>query len=218
MKMTTAKCIVLPLSVVVLVIAALAGYQWAKASVAQAIYRDRLTRLQSDYRALAEQYNQAITPRPVTELLVEDGTVCVIVRKGDGELVRVPTTFNAWEDELFVDYALVDGRLLIRRVFDEHTAARSDKAVVIDPDLVEVDWEDPAIPFGKAIYRSRMADGRWIISVTGDGSLGLKQISDDTSVTLATQPEVKKYEPVDERADEAVDRIGVLDVWRHVTD
>ncbi|MEM9346576.1 MAG: hypothetical protein AAGB26_08155 [Planctomycetota bacterium] len=213
-----AKRVFLPLSLIALGVALAAGYQWAKASVAQEIYRDRLADLQVDYQQLAEQYNQAITPRPVTELLVEEGTVCVIVRKGDGELVRVPTTFNAWEDELFVDYALVDGRLLIRRVFDEHTAARSDQAVVIDPDLVEVDWEDPTIPFGKAIYRSRMADGRWIISVTGDGSLGLQQVGDGTEVALATQPVVNQYEPVDDRADEAVDRISVVDVWRYLTD
>lgn len=213
-----AKRVFLPLSLVAICIASLAGYQWAKSNVAKDIYRDRLTSLQADFQALAQQYNQAITPRPVTELLVEDGTVCVIVRKGDGELVRVPTTFNAWEDELFVDYALVDGRLLIRRVFDEHTAARSDKAVVIDPELVEVDWTDPAIPFGKAIYRSKMADGRWVISVTGDGSLGLKQVSEDTTITLAVQPEVKKFEPVDERADEAIEKIGVGDVWRHLID
>lgn len=212
------KWVFLPLTFATLGIASLLGYQWAKATVAQDIYRDRLTSLQSDYQQLAEQYNQAITPRPVTELLVEDGTVCVVVRRGDGELVRVPTTFNAWEDELFVDYALVDGRLLIRRVFDEHTAARSEQAVVIDPELVEVDWEDPTIPFGKAIYRSRMADGRWIISVTGDGSLGLKQIAEDSQITLAKQPEIKKFEPVDERADEAVGQIGVGDVWEYLTD
>ena len=212
------KWVFLPLTFATLGIASLLGYQWAKATVAQDIYRDRLTSLQSDYQQLAEQYNQAITPRPVTELLVEDGTVCVVVRRGDGELVRVPTTFNAWEDELFVDYALVDGRLLIRRVFDEHTAARSEQAVVIDPELVEVDWEDPTIPFGKAIYRSRMADGRWIISVTGDGSLGLKQIAEDSQITLAKQPEIKKFEPVDERADEAVEQIGVGDVWEYLTD
>lgn len=218
MRMTMAKRVFLPLGVLVLGIAVLVGYQWARSSVATDIYRDRLIRLQDDYQQLAEQYNQAITPRPVTELLVEQGTVCVIVRKGDGQLIRVPTTFNAWEYELFVDYALVDGRLLIRRVFDEHTAANSAEAIVIDPDLVEVDWEDPAIPFGKAIYRSRMADGRWVISVTGDGSLGLKQISEDTKVTLTAQPEVKKFEPVDGRADEAVERIGVGDVWRHMTD
>lgn len=213
-----AKQLFLPLSLIALGVAAIAGYQWARANVAKDIYRDRLTSLQAEYEDLAQEYNQAITPRPVTELLVEDGTVCVIVRKGDGELVRVPTTFNAWEDELFVDYALVDGRLLIRRVFDEHTAARSDKAVVIDPDLVEVDWQDPGIPFGKAIYRSRMADGRWIISVTGDGSLGLKQVSEDIAVTLTAEPEVKKFEPIDERADEAVEKIGVGDVWKHLTD
>ena len=212
------KWVFLPLTFATLGIASLLGYQWAKATVAQDIYRDRLTSLQSDYQQLAEQYNQAITPRPVTELLVEDGTVCVVVRRGDGELVRVPTTFNAWEDELFVDYALVDGRLLIRRVFDEHTAARSEQAVVIDPELVEVNWEDPTIPFGKAIYRSRMADGRWIISVTGDGSLGLKQIAEDSQITLAKQPEIKKFEPVDERADEAVGQIGVGDVWEYLTD
>lgn len=212
------KWVFLPLTFATLGIASLLGYQWAKATVAQDIYRDRLTSLQSDYQQLAEQYNQAITPRPVTELLVEDGTVCVVVRRGDGELVRVPTTFNAWEDELFVDYALVDGRLLIRRVFDEHTAARSEQAVVIDPELVEVDWEDPTIPFGKAIYRSRMADGRWIISVTGDGSLGLKQIAEDSQITLAKQPEIKEFEPVDERADEAVGQIGVGDVWKYLTD
>ncbi|MGB1124987.1 MAG: hypothetical protein ACPG4Q_07260 [Phycisphaeraceae bacterium] len=216
--MTMGKWVFLPLTFATLGIASLLGYQWAKATVAQDIYRDRLTSLQSDYQQLAEQYNQAITPRPVTELLVEDGTVCVVVRRGDGELVRVPTTFNAWEDELFVDYALVDGRLLIRRVFDEHTAARSEQAVVIDPELVEVDWEDPTIPFGKAIYRSRMADGRWIISVTGDGSLGLKQIAEDSQITLAKQPEIKKFEPVDERADEAVGQIGVGDVWEYLTD
>lgn len=213
-----AKQLFLPLSLIALGVAAIAGYQWARANVAKDIYRDRLTSLQAEYEDLAQEYNQAITPRPVTELLVEDGTVCVIVRKGDGELVRVPTTFNAWEDELFVDYALVDGRLLIRRVFDEHTAARSDKAVVIDPDLVEVDWQDPGIPFGKAIYRSRMADGRWIISVTGDGSLGLKQVSEDIPVTLTAEPEIKKFEPIDERADEAVEKIGVGDVWKHLTD
>ncbi|MEO0475981.1 MAG: hypothetical protein AAF085_08460, partial [Planctomycetota bacterium] len=77
--------------------------------------------------------------------------------------------------------------------------------------------EDPTIPFGKAIYRSRMADGRWIISVTGDGSLGLKQIDEDTPVQLAIKPQVKKFEPVDGRADEAVERIGLGDVWKHLT-
>lgn len=208
----------LPLALVGLVLATVAGYQWARSEVARDIYRDRLVLLQDDYRALAERYNQAVTPRPVTELLVEDGNVCVVVRTGDGERVEIPTPFNAWKDELFVDYALVDGRLLIRRVFDEHTAASSDHAVVVDPELVEVDWQNPSIPFGKAIYRSRMSDGRWIISVTGDGSLGLKKIDDDAKVLLETQPKVEEFAPVNEQAKEDIESIGVGEVWQYLTD
>lgn len=213
-----AQRLFLPLSCIGLALAAIAGYQWARASLAQEIYRDRLVGLQDEHRQLTEQYNQAVTPRPVTELLVEDGIVCVTINKGGGEVVRVPTPFNAWENELFVDYALVDGRLLIRRVFDEHTAARSEKTVVVDPKLVEVDWDSPAIPYGKAIYRSRMADGRWIISVTGDGSLGLKQVADEAPVQLETRPAVKAFEPIDKQANQDVASIGVGDIWRHLTD
>lgn len=212
-----AKRVFLPLSLVALVLATLAGYQWAKASVAQDIYRDRLTSLQADYQQLAEQYNQAITPRPVTELLVENQKVCVLVRKGDGELVRVPTPFNGWENDVYVDYVLADGRLLIRRVFEIKNGQDTSKPVQVDADLVDVQWGD-AVPFGKAIYRSKMADGRWVVSVTGDGSLTLKRVGDHEPVELATQPRIEKFDPVDERADEAVQRIGVGDVWQYLTD
>lgn len=208
----------LPIGLLGMALAAAAGYQWARAQVAQDIYRDRLVVLQDDYLALAERYNQAITPRPVTELLVEDGIVCVLVRQGNGELARIQTPFNAWEDELFVDYALVDGRLLIRRVFDEHTAARSDQTVVVDSDLLEVDWTDPTIPYGKAIYRSKMTDGRWVVSVTGDGSLGLKRVGDDEPVVLETQPKVQAFDPIEETADRDIQTIGIGDVWKHLVD
>jgi len=211
-----AKRIFLPLALIALGAATIAGYQWAKASVAQDIYRDRLTSLQADYQQLAKQYNQAITPRPVTELLVEDQKVCVLVRKGDGELVRVPTPFNGWENDVYVDYVLADGRLLIRRVFEINDDQATSKPVNVDAELVDVKWGE-SVPFGKAIYRSKMADGRWVVSVTGDGSLTLKRIGDDEPVKLATQPKVNEYEPVDERADEAVEQIGVGDVWRHLT-
>lgn len=214
------KRVVLPLSVITLCMATFAGYQWAKASVAQEIYRDRLTSLQADYQQLAQQYNQAVTPRPVTELLIEDGKVCVIVRKGDGELVRVPTPFNAKENQVYVDYIVADSRLLIRRVFEFHkvNAVPPDKVIYVDPDLLEIQWDPEKIPYGKALSSSNMADGRYVISVTGDGSLGLKKVSEDTTITLTSRPKVKEYEPVDERADEAVDRIGVGDVWRHLVD
>ncbi len=213
-----AKWIFLPIAFVGVLFAGLAGYQWAKAGVARDIYADRLSALQTDYADLAERYNQAVTPRPVTELLVEDQTVCVVVRMGDGEIRRFPTPFNAWENELFVDYALIDGRLLIRRVFDQHTAPGSADAVVIDPGLVEVDWDMPGALHGQAIYRNRMADGRWIISATQNGALGLTPIDADADVTLTTRPRIEQFDPVDEQAHAAADAIGVGDVWRYLTD
>lgn len=216
--MTIANKLFLPLALLGVALAALAGYHWAKANVAQDIYRDRLTVLQQDYQKLAEQYNQAVTPRPVTELLVEDQTVCVIVRMGDGQVQRFPTQFNAWDNELFVDYALIDGRLLIRRVFDQNTAPGSEQAIVIDPDLVEVQWDAPGALHGQAIYRNRMADGRWVISATQNGALGLTQIDDDQEVKLIARPTVKDFAPVDEQAHAAVDSIGVGDVWQYLTD
>jgi len=212
-----AKRVFLPLTVIALGLASLAGYQWAKANVAQDIYRDRLVGLQAEYQHLAKQYNTAITPRPVTELLVEDGKVCVLVRKGDGELVRVPTPFNGWANDVYVDYVLADGRLLIRRVFEINNGQDTSKPVQVDADLVDVQWGD-AVPFGKAIYRSKMEDGRWVVSVTGDGSLTLKRIGDEEQVELETQPKVQAFAPVDERADDAVQHIGVGDVWQYLTD
>lgn len=210
----------LPITIIVLAAAGVAGYQWARASVAQDIYRGRLADLQQDYQHLARQYNQAITPRPVTELLIEDGIVCLAVRKGDGELVRIQTDFDIRENQVYVDYLVVDQRLLIRRAFEFHqtNAVPPDKVVYIDKELLEVDWDPQRIPFGKALSCSKLEDGRYIISVTGDGSLGLKPIGEDEPVLLATHPPVKEFEPVDEAANAEVDAIGLGDVWRHLTD
>jgi len=214
-----AKRLFLPLALVALALAAVAGYRWARATVAQEIYRNRLVALENDYRQLTQQYNQAITPRPVTEILVEDGRVCVVVRKGD-ELVRVPTHFDIRKNEVYVDYILADQRLLIRRVFEFNkvNAVPPDKVVYIDKDLLEVDWDPDRIPYGKSLSFSKREDGRYIISVTGDGSLGLKQVSSSTEVDLESVPRVKDYPPIEEAAHKEIDAIGVADVWRYLID
>lgn len=194
------------------------GYQWARAAMAKDIYRDRLIEAEERYQSLATQYNQAITPRPVTELLVTDGKVCVVVRTGEGEPVTIPTPFDGFESEIFVDYAYIDGRLLIRRVFDENTAANSPQAVVIDPKLVGVKWDQPGAQHGKIIYRNRMTDGRWVITVTGDGSLGLKKVSDSAEVDLVDRPYIKEFEPVEQNATRDAEAIGLGDVWKYLVD
>ena len=205
----------LTLSIAVLLLGAIffAGFQWVKTSVAREVYRDRLEGLHQEYAQLAEQYNQAITPKPVTELLVKDGRISVVIRDGTGKQT-LPTPYHA-DREVFVDYALIDGRLLIRRVFDEATAPRY--ATPIDEDLLEVDWDSPGAMYGKVIYR-RLDDGRWVISVTGDGSLGLARLDDDQHPELTARPTVREYSPVALPDSTAPEHISLGDVWRHLLD
>ncbi|MFN3168285.1 MAG: hypothetical protein ACE37H_14595 [Phycisphaeraceae bacterium] len=200
-------------------LAAVAAYHWAKASVAQDVYRDRLVGLQDDYQRLAEQYNQAVTPRPVTELWVEDGEVCVVVRKGE-DIVRVPTDFDVRTNEVYVDYILADQRLLIRRVFEMNklTGVPPNKIVTIDKDLLEVDWDPQRVPYGLSLSFSGREDGRYLISATHNGSLSLKPIDENAEVRLTTRPPIKQFDPVDEQAHASVDAIGIGDVWKYLTD
>lgn len=216
MKPTLFNTALLLIACVVLTATAVVGYKWAKASMAKDIYRDRLVQAQANYQQLAQQYNQAITPRPVTELLVTEGNVCVIVRQGE-DIVTIPTPFNGYDSEIFVDYAYIDGRLLIRRVFDENTAANSPQAVVIDPELVGVKWDSPGAQHGKIIYKNRMSDGRWIITVTGEGSLDLRKLADDEPIQLEDRPAIREFQPVDEQANRDAEAIGVGDVWHYLT-
>lgn len=203
--------LVLLLALLLLGAMSLAGYQWARASVASDVYRERLDDMQQEYAKLADDYNQAVTPKPVTELLVEDGSISVVIRTGNGGTRTIQTPYRA-EREVFVDYALVDGRLLIRRIFDENTAPAY--ATMIDEDLVRVDWDAPGSLYGKAIYR-RLEDGRWVISVTGDGSLGLKRLEDGEQTELTRHPAVREYDPVAMPDADDASRIGAGDVWRH---
>ena len=217
--MTMTTRLVLLLALVGMALAALAGYHWAKASVAQRVYRDRLVGLQNDYRELAQQYNQAVTPRPVTELWVEEDKVCVVVRKGD-EIVRVPTDFDVRQNEVYVDYILADQRLLIRRVFEFNkvNAVPPDRVVYIDKQLLEVDWDPEHIPYGTSLSFSKREDGRYLISVTGGGALTFQPADEAAEIKLTSRPAIKQYEPVDEQAHAEVDQIGIGDVWQYLTD
>ena len=61
--------------------------------------------------------------------------------------------------------------------------------------VVDVDWEVVGKDFGKAAYRA-LGEGRWVVDVTGDGSLGLARRDPDEVVDLAPAPPVREYEPV----------------------
>lgn len=189
--------------------AGLLAYHYLRAGAAAEIYRTRLTQLANQYEDLRTTYNQAVEKTAVTELAVHDGKLSVLVVSDNGILRQVPTPYDP-ANEIYVDYIVRDGRLWIRRVFDANTPPS--QGVVVDPMLQSVDWSHNEAEVGKAVYRA-LDEGRWVISVTGAGSLGLVKVDDDASVKLASTPKVADYATATVEADRDVESIGMAEVW-----
>ena len=187
--------------VLLVVAAAFGAYRLLEASLEAQVYRERLVEMSRDYEALRDQYNQAVRRTAVTELVVDDGVLTVVIRTAAGEIQSLVTPFDP-RREIYVDYVVLDGRLWIRRLFDDATAP--DDGMLVDPQLVDIDWASDQAGLGKAAYRS-LEPGRWVVDVTGDGSLGLSRRSQDSMVDLASPPPVRHYEPVEQ---EVAERLG----------
>ncbi|MEO0514569.1 MAG: hypothetical protein AAF086_04655, partial [Planctomycetota bacterium] len=195
-------------SVVLLAGAGVLGYQLLRNGVAADVYHDRLVELHDEHNELIEQYNKAVTRTAVTELLIDDGTVCVNVRTADGQLETHPVAADP-AHPIYVDYVVKDSRLLIRRVFDSKSVP--DDAGVINSALLNLDWTDPTLKHGQAIYR-KLTDGRWIVTVSGDGSLALAKVDPEVDVELLPAPKIDEFDPV-EATQKAIKQITPADVF-----
>ncbi|MFT5442996.1 MAG: hypothetical protein ACI8W3_002041 [Myxococcota bacterium] len=184
----------LNLVLVLLVVAAgFAAVRLLEASLATEVYRERLAEMSADYETLRGRYNEAVRRTAVTELVVEGDTLTVVIRTAEGELQSLRSPYDP-SREIYVDYVVLDGRLWIRRLFDDATAP--EEGMIVDPRFVDVDWDAEGESHGKAAYRS-LTPGRWVVDVTGDGSLGLARRDDDVPVRLAPPPEVRRYEAIE---------------------
>jgi len=193
-----------------LAVAVPVGMRYVKARAEAKAYQQRLTDLATSHRALVQRYNEAITRTAVTELRVEGGRLDVVVMSAAGELRRIETPYDP-SGEIYVDYVIRDGRLWIRRVFDGNTPPRN--ATVIDPELVDLDWEANNLNHGKAVYRS-LSEGRWVVTVTGDGSLGLRRASDADELPLMPAPPLGEYPPSEDASQNAGKPLGTFDYLR----
>lgn len=202
-----------------LIAAAVVGYGRLKSGVLVDIYQDRFHRARRDYTQLLDAYNQAVRKTAVTELRVDGGSLSVVVRTAEGVQRVIETPLDPY-GEVYVDYVVLDGRLWIRRVFDEHTPP--DKAVVIDPGLQSVAWDAAPGAVGKAVYR-KLDEGRWVITVTGDGSLGLVRAGEPAEPGgpgvregLNWAPRVREYDLAEEQGPAPKDGVTLGEVLRRV--
>lgn len=186
------------------------GYRAARSSIVADAYRERLEAVARDYEELRGRYNEAVRRTAVTELVVKGNTLTVLIRTADGAVRTVETKLDP-RNEVYVDYVVMDGRLLIRRLFDAWTPPSS--GLVLDEHLEHVDWNDPGADHGKAVYR-QLGEGRWVISVSGNGALELTRVGDADSVDLKRAPEIREYGEAVKEADAEVEGIGPGDVLR----
>lgn len=192
--------------------AGLFGYQLLRADLAAQVYRDRLEGLAGEYEQLRGQFNEVVAKTAVTELLVEDNAVTVRIASAAGTVETIETPFTA-DGELHVDYVVLDGRLLIRRLYDENTPPS--QAMVIDPALADVDWDAVGARFGKTIYRT-VDEGRWVISVSANGSLDLARAGEADVVELANEPPVREYDEIHAETKAEIGDIGPGEVFRRL--
>jgi hypothetical protein len=185
------------------------GYSFFRAELAASMYRRKLEDVAGEYKKLATTYNEAVRRTAVTELNVEKGKLAVRIRGLDGVLQEIPTPFNP-KGEVYIDYVVIDNRLWIRRVFDASTPP--DKGLVVDPRFINVEWDSQRARYGKAVYRT-LDEGRWVVTVTGDGSLGLVKVDGPEPIALKAAPEVRDYDEIVEEVEKETGSIGPTDVW-----
>jgi hypothetical protein len=194
------------------VVVGFVGMRFAKADAANAVYQSRLRDLSTEYETLRSQYNQAVRQTAVTELVVENRAVTVQVRTIEGTVETIETDANA-DKEIYVDFALLEGRLWIRRVFDADTPPS--QATLINPKLADIDWDQENALVGQAVYR-QLGEGRWVVNTSGDGALALTQVPADQIVNLAPPPEIHDYDEIQSQINEEMDKVSWRDVFASV--
>lgn len=190
----------------------LVGLRFARADAANTVYQSRLRALTSDYESLRGQYNQAVRQTAVTELVVKDRSVTVQVRTIEGAVETIQTDADA-DKEVYVDFALIEGRLWIRRVFDADTPPS--QATIINPKLAKVNWDAENALVGQAVYR-QLGEGRWVVNAAGDGALKLTRIDADQIINLSPPPEIGAYEEIESEVDEEIEKVSWRDIFAAV--
>ncbi|MFG0328164.1 MAG: hypothetical protein ACF8SC_12970 [Phycisphaerales bacterium JB037] len=209
MKIPVLKTVAVSALALLALTASIVAVRFVRSDAAASVYRERLAALQADYQGLVEQFNQAVRRTAVSELVVTADAVTVRVRTSTG-VERIIETPFAPDDVIYVDCLVLDGRLWMRRLYNETTAPAN--GIVIDPAIADIAWDESREPLGKAVYR-QFGEGRWVASISGSGSLMLARA--EGPVELATLPEVRDYSEIVSEADAAVREVSFGEAMRH---
>ena len=195
------------------------AYHHVRGSMAAEIYSQRLRDLSADYERLHARYDEVVRRTAVTELVCDDQELSVVVRTADGVLKTIPTSLDP-ASEIHVQYIVLDGRLWIRSLLGlpdlDRTGIAEAQVVVIDPTLADLPWSQDPDLHGLSIFRKQLAPGRWVVSVTGNGALGLSKAKPGEVAELSALPPVRRFGEMDRAVKAELDDVGLADVIRHL--
>ncbi|MEX2213962.1 MAG: hypothetical protein WD768_07530 [Phycisphaeraceae bacterium] len=195
--------------------ALLLGYWVIHGHLASQVLRDRIETLAKDYESLRNNFNEAVKKTVVTEFLVqEDGTICVVFVSADGSEQTRPTPYKRGA-EVYADYIIKqDGRLLLRRVYDQLTAPIKGVSINTEYQTIE-NWKEKEVIGGIAASGQLNEVGRWVVKVSGQGAMLLTKADDkEPRVPLLVAPTVKDYSQVTQEVDASIGNIGPGDVFK----
>ncbi len=178
------------LAAVLAVLGALA-WQWAKASITRDAYRARLGELEATHNQLVHDYNLAIQRTAVCEVRQEAGKLTILVRTADGQTEGIPVPFDPTH-EIYFDFICLNGRLLMRRVYDDQTKPKD--GTPIQSKLAKVDWSNHEDDRGLVLYRPLPEEGRYALKVSGNGALTLEKMSAQEISHLEHAPKLRRFE------------------------
>lgn len=194
-------------------------WRQSRGNIAAAIYRQRLEELSGRYSQLADLYNQAVDKTAVTELVVKDGTLSVVIRTAAGVVETIPTELDPAQ-EVHAEYLVQDGRLWIRRIYTLSDPDPAGKAratvVIIDPRLASPAWDSDPTLQGLSVFRKQLSEGRWIVTATGNAALALKKLPPGQQCDLASPPPVRDFATVRKEVDHELARLGLLDIAENI--
>lgn len=188
---------------------AVALYGYGRSQVIEEIYREKLQDLVREHQALRDRYDAAVAQTAVTEIRVGPEQVALVLRGIDGVLREVDTDLDP-RGEIHVDYVVVDGRLFIRRIYDERTPPN--RAQILDPRLAHIDWNGKA-DRGLSVYRGNLSQGRWVVSSSGNGALDLEKV-EGPPPQLSPPPAVRDFKELERQLDDRVARVSPIEILK----
>ena len=203
----------------VIAICAVALWRQSRGNIVAGIYRQRLEEVSARYQELRGQYNEVVRKTAVTELVVDGGRVSVVVRTAAGIVETIPTHLNA-DQEVHVEYLVLDGKLWIRRVYtlsDPDSAGQAAASVaMINPSLAQPPWSTDSTLKGLSVFRKNLTPGRWVVTTTGNAALDLKKLPEGQCSQLASPPPVRDFPAMEAQIRDEVARLGVMDIARNI--